>query len=439
MRGGSRFDAQVTDSRRSPDEYNIQVAPPVREAIFYPVSTPSQAARKGLSGIFFSGLYLGLLGAILPAWRHHVEPNYLLIGSYFLCQNLGVVGGAWVGNKLNRTRGFGYSMSLASGLAAAALVGLAVFSPPMPIWGRLSSLGLLGLAAGLLNNGVLQAITPAFELDRAATLNLSGAVLGIGSLAAALFVSGTFFIYSVSSILILLSVAPLFACIVYARSKLPAPPQIEETDWRGIWREMKSPAAVLLALLLFVQFGNEGAIAGWLALFLSLRLGQSPATSLTLLALFWASLLIGRGVAQWLLPRVSHGRLLLSAVFLPMFAGAILSATDNLFGAITGSVLMGTGFSIILPLVMERIGDRFPYFHPGFFNGIFSLALTGGLLAPASLGVYAHYFGVRVVMGLPLLGSILVLVLVLLIFLEAKLSGGPARNGAKPATSTSAK
>jgi fucose permease len=287
----------------------------------------------------------------------------------------------------------------------------------------------------LLNNGVMQAITQAFELDRAATLNLAGAVFGLGSLAAAVFVSGTFFVYSVSSILLLLSVMPLFACIVYARSKMPAPPQLERTNWRIAWRDVKSPAAVLLALLLFVQFGNEGAVAGWLALFLSLRLGQSPATSLMLLALFLASLLIGRGVAQWLLPRVSHGRLLLSAVFLPMFACAVLSATDNLVGAVTGAVLLGAGFSIILPLVMERIGDRFPDFHPGFFNGIFSLAITGGLLAPASLGVYAHHFGVGVVMGLPLLGSILVLILVLLIFLEAKLSGAPSKKNQSAPTS----
>lgn len=387
------------------------------------MTTPSQSTRKGLSGLFFSGLFISLLGAILPAWRHHIEPNYLLIGAYFLFQNLGVLGGTVLGDWLNRRRGFGFTMSLASGLASAALLGLAVFSPPMPAWGRLWSLMLLGVSAGLLNNGVMQAITPAFRFDAAATLNLSGVVLGLGCLASALFVSGTFFVYSVSSILVLLAVAPLFACIVYARSNLPKMPVYEQLNWREAWRDFKSPAAILLSLLLFVQFGSEGAVAGWLALFLSLRLGQSPATSLLLLALFWASLLIGRGVAQWLLPRAPHGRLLLAAVFLPMFACLILMATDNLFGAITGAVLMGAGFSIILPLVMERIGDRFPYFHPGFFNGIFSLAITGGLLAPASLGVYAHFFGLNVVMGLPLVGSVAVLILVLLIFLEAKLSG----------------
>ena len=105
-----------------------------------------------------------------------------------------------------------------------------------------------------------------------------------------------------------------------------------------------------------------------------------------------------------------------------MFACVVLFSTNNLFGATVGVLLAGGGFSVILPLVMEKIGDRFPYYHPGFFNGIFSIALSGGLLAPASLGLFAHFFGTGVVMGLPLAGSIMVFILVMLILLEARLS-----------------
>lgn len=82
---------------------------------------------------------------------------------------------------------------------------------------------------------------------------------------------------------------------------------------------------------------------------------------------------------------------------------------------------------MILPLVMEKIGHRFPYFHPLLFNGIFSIAITGALMAPASLGVLAHYFGIGVVMALPLMGSVMVLLLLALVILEAKLSGRPRR------------
>jgi hypothetical protein len=105
-----------------------------------------------------------------------------------------------------------------------------------------------------------------------------------------------------------------------------------------------------------------------------------------------------------------------------MFGCVILAFTDNLFGAVSGTLLVGFGFAPIYPLVVEKIGARFPHYHPGFFNGIFSLALTGGLLAPATLGYAAEIYGVQVVMVLPMIGSIVVFLLVVVIWLETKLT-----------------
>jgi hypothetical protein len=99
-----------------------------------------------------------------------------------------------------------------------------------------------------------------------------------------------------------------------------------------------------------------------------------------------------------------------------------LYITDNLFGASVGVLLAGGGFSVILPLVLERIGDRFPRYHPAVFNGIFSVAWTGALLAPASLGYFAAFAGVGVVMGLPVLGALMVVALLAALWLESKLT-----------------
>ena len=120
---------------------------------------------------------------------------------------------------------------------------------------------------------------------------------------------------------------------------------------------------------------------------------------------------------------VRHGRLLMASVVSAMFGCLILSLTDNLFGAGSGILFVGAGFAVIYPLAVEMIGDRFPYYPPGVFNGIFSLAVTGGLLAPATLGYFATLWDIRVVMWLPLAGTFMVLILVLLIWLESKLSG----------------
>jgi fucose permease len=98
--------------------------------------------------------------------------------------------------------------------------------------------------------------------------------------------------------------------------------------------------------------------------------------------------------------------------------------TDNRFGAVLGVVLAGLSFAAIYPLVVERIGVRFPYYHPGFFNGVFSFGLVGGLLAPAPAGYLAEHFGLGIVMLFPAAGTCMVLLLSVLIWAEA--SFGPA-------------
>jgi uncharacterized membrane protein len=55
-------------------------------------------------------------------------------------------------------------------------------------------------------------------------------------------------------------------------------------------------------------------------------------------------------------------------------------------------------------------------------NGIFSIALTGGMLAPAAVGYASELFGLAMVMIFPVIGTFIVLVLVLAIWLEAKLA-----------------
>ena len=97
--------------------------------------------------------------------------------------------------------------------------------------------------------------------------------------------------------------------------------------------------------------------------------------------------------------------------------------TNNWFGAVTAVLLIGAGYASIYPLVAEAIGRRFPYYHPGFFNGIFSIALVGGLAAPATLGYAASEMGIGVVIGIPLIGTITVIALLLLIWLESKITG----------------
>src|SRR5215472_6321732 len=79
----------------------------------------SSAPRRALAGFFVSGVLLAFLGAILPAWQHHLTSDYSVVGFYFAgliagllcaiwpsCPRLFPPGGVWVGwRSLGSRRG----------------------------------------------------------------------------------------------------------------------------------------------------------------------------------------------------------------------------------------------------------------------------------------------------------------------------------------------
>ena len=389
--------------------------------------------RKALSGFFLSGVLLSFLGAILPAWGFYVHSNFRQAGLYFLMLNLGLVLSLRVVRLVLYRWTIGRILMVAS-LGGAA--GLLVLATPAPdawlVYVRLTGLAVTGFFAGLLNSTVLYAISPTYKQDPAATLNLAGVLFGAGCLSTALIASVTFETYSANSILFWLAMLPLFAAGFYAKAIFPAMPlaaSLESNERRPlgeVLRDARSPGTVLFAMLLFVQFGNEWALAGWLPLMLIQRLGLNPSKALLLLALYWTCLVAGRAVAQALLPRFRHSHLLMGSVIAALIGCLILSSTNNTFGAVVALTLVGLGFAMIYPLVSEQTGSRFPHYHPAFFSGLFSVAITGGLLAPSMLGYLADRWGVGAVMILPLVGTLLVFFLLVIIRLESRLSSAPS-------------
>ncbi len=400
--------------------YNTRVDSSAVEA---PGSIDVRAIRRTLAGFFVSGLLATFLGAILPLWRHHLGTDFLTVGNYFLSFSAGVAAATEVTRRVLHYRGLSLVLTLGCGMACGALLILALVSPAAPAWWRMPGLVILGGAAGMLNTGLCHAASPMYRHDSAAALNLAGLSFGTGCIAVTLLVSGSFYVYTVSSILVLLAAVPGLLAVQFATTRWPSPVTEPEPTLKQALRDFRSFGAVLLALALLFQFGNEWATGGWLPIYLTHRVGMSPDAALLCLALYFAALLAGRAVATFLLPRVRHRWLLLASALTSIFGCTILLFTNNRFGAVTGVLFVGAGFAPVYPMIAAKIGHRYHYYRPGFFNGIFSFALTGGMLAPWSLGILAERWDIGVVMGLPIMGTLVVVVLVLLIWVEARLRG----------------
>ena len=379
---------------------------------------------KALAGFMLSGFLLALLGAILPAWGYHRDPSdFIAVGNYFLSLALGIVAASFLARRIMARRGLTFLLVSGCALSCVSLAYLAAVSPPLSAWWRVAGLVSLGIGAGLIHMALFSAISRKYQADAADTVNMGGAWYGLGCVTATLLVAGTFYAYTVPKILIFMAVVPAVFAVMYSRETYYEVPESTHPTLRQAFQDFRSLGAVLFALLLFFQFGNELSIAGWLPLLLIRRVGLSPAAALGDLALYWLALMAGRLASAAILPHVRHGRLLFGSVAAAIFGCVILYFTDNGFGAATGAIFLGGGYASIFPLVSEALGRRFPYYHPGFFNGIFSFALVGGLLAPATIGYAASVWGVGVVVGIPFTGTCLVMVLILLIWLQSKVTG----------------
>ncbi|MBC7928770.1 MAG: MFS transporter [Bryobacteraceae bacterium] len=381
--------------------------------------TEFPASRRALAGFFLSGLILSFPGAILPAWGYHLQPRFVTIGNYFLAIVAGMLIAVRVSNIALRSRGSGQTLIGACAATFLSVLLLSFTAPPVKETWRIPCLAGIGFGAGLLNTAIFQAISPAYRLNPAATVNLAGIFFGLGSFVSPLLIAATFNVNAPAAFLYPVASIPALFALFYLKYGMPRERILPGRPLKEVAREFTIPGAILLSLVLFFHFGNEWAIAGWLPLFLILRLGLSPVAALILLAAYWLALLLGRIAVQALLHRVSHPKLLLGSVLASLFGCVMLSLASNLFGAWCGTLLIGLGFAPVYPLVVEAIGARFPHYHPGLFNGIFSIGLTGGMLAPAMLGYFSESFGIRVVMLLPAAGTFVVLILILIIWLEA--------------------
>jgi len=256
----------------------------------------SSSARRALAGFFISGVLLSFLGTILFSWQHHLTSQYGIVGLYYAGLIAGLVGSARISPALLRRKGLGWTLALACGLAGAAFLYLAFVSPPFSPWWRVAGMAVVGVAAGLLHTAIFHAISPMYRHDPAATVNLAGILFGSGCFALAILISGTFYLYTAAAVQVWIAVIPALFGWMYMRTPFPAqpapPPPVRETR-----AELRSTGAVLLSLLLFFQLGNEWALAGWLPLFLSQRLGISPPMALGMLALYWLALTVGRAAS----------------------------------------------------------------------------------------------------------------------------------------------
>ena len=376
-----------------------------------------------LPGFALSGFLLALLGASLPGWNYHVTEHHALAGWLFFALSLGVAcAGEFRRNFLPNIPV--KTLRLAGCLlATVSLLVLSILSPPVGFGAQFCGWAVIGFAAGLINISLFESIQQSYYADPASTVTRAGIYFGAGCLASAIAVAAALRWGFVSQILAPLAAIPALFGLFYLKTRAAAPAAATQPGFREALGEFSKPGALIFAGLLLFQSGSEWTVAGWLPLFLTHRLGISPETALWMLSIYWLALLLGRVANIYLLAHARHGRVLFFSAAAALLGCVLLVSTDNILGATTAILLLGGGFAAVYPLLAEKMGNRFPHYHPGVFNSIFSLAQAGGMLFPWAAGLLAESVSLTAIMAIPAVGVFLVAALLLVLWLESKVTG----------------
>ncbi len=278
---------------------------------------------------------------------------------------------------------------------------------------------LLGLGGGGLNTCTNALVSDVYGDERGPMLNLLGIFFGIGAMLIPLLAASIEGHFTISQLL--LSCAVLAAVCAFGYGLLPFPAKTGQVfSLRETIRGAKFEGIGLLALILFLESGNEACIAGWTSTFVN-TIGYSARTAALVLASYWAALMISRILAARVLRGMGKSHLVLISALTSLLGCVTLLSARSLMMLLGGTALIGLSYGPIFPTTLAIAGDRYQERAGTVFGLLFSIALLGGMLFPWSAGEVAQHLGVRAGMFVPSLGAAGVILLAGVVFVGERI------------------
>ena len=224
---------------------------------------PPAKAWQILSGLLISGYLLALPGGLLPLWGYHLHPDYGIAGNYFLAIGIGIALGGALAQRWAKRIALERLLAVGSGLAAFALGMLAFAAPPAQVWYQGLALLVAGLAAGIVNTAVLEAVSTRYESNPASITLTGGIFFGAGSVLAALVMTQAIEMALDESgavrMMLVTALLPAAAALSFLRLRLTRAEVAEVTVNQSV-RDLSSALAVMFALLLFLPVRQRVAV-----------------------------------------------------------------------------------------------------------------------------------------------------------------------------------
>lgn len=240
-------------------------------------------------------------------------------------------------------------------------IAIALFALPSAAgYGVLMALFLLlGLGGGIIVTASNALVSDISEERRASTFNLMNLFFGLGGLASP-FIAGYFFAGNTISLCYLVAVLTAGTFVINGTTAMPPPTGERGFKFGEVGGLLGRPALLLLSLLLFLYVACEVGVWNWLTTHLKAQ-GIPEPTALKILSLGFAlGLLVGRVAVSPILIKISAPTVTLASSILMAFTTYAMLQTTSVTGAGTLVFLAGIAMAPVFPTTLAMVGDAFP-------------------------------------------------------------------------------
>jgi FHS family glucose/mannose:H+ symporter-like MFS transporter len=354
--------------------------------------------------MFVFGIVLAILGTLfgLPGMRERLQIDLARQGDVFLVLFLGILVSTLLCGPVMDSAGHRIVLTASSVFVVIALLLLEQSRSFAP---AVIAAFVLGFGGGGLNTSSNALVADIYVDDRGAMLAILGAFFGVGALVIPVSAAVLTGLFSISQLLVAtaaLGVAAAFICLV---PRYPPPRRTAQFSIFASLRAARIAGVLTIALLLFIESGNEAAVGGWTSTYAG-TMGASPRTATWILAAYWAALMFGRFLCARVQRYISGMRLVLLSAVGSAVGCAVLLASTSLGVMTFGGVVVGFSFASIYPTTLAVAADRYERSAATVFGLLFALGLAGGMVFPWAVGHISEWFGLRVAMALPIAGGL---------------------------------
>ena len=355
--------------------------------------------RAAYSGMFFFGVVMAVLGAVLPVLTGRVHLELGQAGNLFLAMNFAMlISGLVAGPFMDR---FGKKPVLVSGPVFVAMA-LALMALASDYATLMASVSLLGFGGGELNSGTNTLVADLHSDARAksSALNLLGVFFGFGALFLPFVIGSLVKTLGLAPILYITVGLSLLPAILFAALAFPPSKHQQGLAISEVARLARNRLVLVLGFLLFFESGNEFIVGGYTSSYLTRELHSTVSAASYLLAIYWGAIMVGRTIASRLVLRWKPATMILGSAVGASAGMAILLAAHSQSVAGAGIAIVGLGFASIYPVTLGFAGSRFEAYSGSVFGILFAIALVGGMTLPWAVGQIAQAHGLRTALAI---------------------------------------